>query len=171
YFQIDKKPDIIMGTLSKSIGSEGGFVCGRQILIEYLKNKSRSFIFSTALSPAVMASSIKALELIMNEPQRVQALQENVQFFCQCLREAGIEADSKTAIIPIVIGDEKKAMEISQELFEQGYYISAIRYPTVKKGSARLRVTLMSTHTKEELRRTADAIGNILNNYPGGTDE
>jgi len=171
YYQIDKKPDIIMGTLSKSIGSEGGFVCGRQILIEYLKNKSRSFIFSTALSPAVMASSIKALELIMNEPQRVQALQENVQYFCQCLREAGIEADSKTAIIPIVIGDEKKAMEISKELFEQGYYISAIRYPTVKKGSARLRVTLMSTHTKEELKRTAETIGNILNKYQGGTNE
>ncbi|WP_282433468.1 8-amino-7-oxononanoate synthase [Desulfosporosinus sp. OT] len=169
YYGLDKKPDIIMGTLSKSIGSEGGFVCGRQILIEYLKNKSRSFIFSTSLSPAVMASSIKALELIMNEPQRVQALQENIQYFCQCLREAGIEADSKTAIIPIVIGDEKRALEISKQLFEQGYYISAIRYPTVKKGSARLRVTLMATHTKEELKRTAETIGIILNKYQGGS--
>ena len=101
----------------------------------------------------------------MNEPQRVHALQDNVQYFCQCLRESGIEADSKTAIIPIVIGDEKKAMEIAKELFEQGYYISAIRFPTVKKGSARLRVTLMSTHTKEELKRTAKAIGDIVNNY------
>lgn len=171
YYHLDKKPDIIMGTLSKSIGSEGGFVCGRQILIEYLKNKSRSFIFSTSLSPSVMASSIKAIELIMNEPQRVQALQENVRYFCQCLRKSGIAADSKTAIIPIVIGDEKKAMEISKELFAQGYYISAIRYPTVKKGSARLRVTLMSTHTKEELKRTAEAIGNIVNKYQRGRNK
>jgi len=165
YYQMAKKPDIIMGTLSKSIGSEGGFVCGKQILIEYLKNKSRSFIYSTALSPAVMAASIKAIELIMNEPQRVQALQENVEYFCQCLREAGIEAESKTSIIPIIIGDEKKAMDISKELFEQGYYISAIRYPTVQKGSARLRVTLMSTHTKEELKRTAKTIGDIVDKY------
>ena len=159
-----------MGTLSKSIGSEGGFVCGKQILIEYLKNKSRSFIFSTSLSPAVMASSIKAIELIMNEPRRVQTLQKNVQYFCQCLRESGLKADSQTAIIPIIIGDEKKAMEIANELFEQGYYISAIRYPTVKEGSARLRVTLMSTHTEKELKRAAETIGNIVRKY-GGSNE
>jgi len=171
HYHMDKKPDITMGTLSKAIGSEGGFVCGKEILIEYLKNKSRSFIFSTSLSPAVMASSIKAIELILNEPQRVQALQGNIQYFCQCLRESGIEADSKSSIIPIVIGNEKKVMEISKELFEQGYYISAIRYPTVKKGSARLRVTLMSTHTKEELKRTAQTIGNIVNKYKGVTNE
>lgn len=167
YYHMDKKPDIIMGTLSKSIGSEGGFVCGKRILVEYLKNKSRSFIFSTSLSPGTMASSMKAIEIIINEPQRVQTLQKNVQYFCQCLREAGIEADSKTAIIPIVIGDEKKAIEISKELLEQGYYISAVRYPTVKKGSARLRVTLMSTHTKEELKRTAKTVGIIVNKYKG----
>ncbi|WP_042332252.1 8-amino-7-oxononanoate synthase [Desulfosporosinus orientis] len=167
YYGLDKKPDILMGTLSKAIGSEGGFVCGKQILIDYLKNKSRSFIFSTSLSPAVTASSIKAIELIMNEPQRVEALQKNIQYFCQCLRESGIEADSQTAIIPIIIGGEKQTMEISKELLAQGYYISAIRYPTVKKGSARLRITLMSTHTKEELKRSAQTIGNIVNKYRG----
>ena len=171
YFHMTQKPDIIMGTLSKAIGSEGGFVSGKQELIEYLKNKSRSFIFSTSLSPAVMAASIKSIELIMDEPQRVQALQENIQYFCSCLREAGIEADSKTAIIPIIIGDEKSAMEISKELFEQGYYISAIRYPTVKKGCARLRVALMSTHNKDELKRTAQAIATIVNGYKGGENE
>jgi 6-carboxyhexanoate--CoA ligase len=171
YFHMTQKPDIIMGTLSKAIGSEGGFVSGKQELIEYLKNKSRSFIFSTSLSPTVMAASIKSIELIMDEPQRVQALQENIQYFCSCLREAGIEADSKTAIIPIIIGDEKSAMEISKELFEQGYYISAIRYPTVKKGCARLRVALMSTHNKDELKRTAQAIATIVNGYKGGEHE
>ncbi|PRR81798.1 8-amino-7-oxononanoate synthase [Clostridium luticellarii] len=165
YFHMTRNPDIIMGTLSKAIGSEGGFVCGKQELIEYLKNKSRSFIFSTSLSPAVMAASIKSIELIMDEPQRVQALQENIQYFCNCLREAGIEADSETAIIPIIIGDEKSAMEISRELFEQGYYISAIRYPTVKKGCARLRVALMSTHNKDELKRAARVIAAIVNRY------
>jgi len=100
-----------------------------------------------------------------NEAIVLQALQVNVQYFYQFLRDAGIEADSKTAIIPIVIGDEKKAMEISKELLEQGYFISAIRYPTVKKGSARLRVTLMSAHTREDLKRTAETSGNIINKY------
>ena len=171
YFHMTQKPDIIMGTLSKAIGSEGGFVSGKQELIEYLKNKSRSFIFSTSLSPTAMAASIKSIELIMDEPQRVQALQENIQYFCSCLREAGIEADSKTAIIPIIIGDEKSAMEIYKELFEQGYYISAIRYPTVKKGCARLRVALMSTHNKDELKRTAQAIATIVNGYKEGENE
>ena len=114
-----------------------------------------------------MASSIKAIELIMNEPQRVQALQQNIQDFCNYLRKAGIEADSKTAIIPIVIGDEKKTMEISKELFELGFYISAIRYPTVRKGGARLRLALMSTHTKEDLKRAAQTIGDIINKYRG----
>lgn len=170
YYHMDKKPDIIMGTLSKAIGSEGGFVCGKRILIDYLTNKSRSFIFSTSLSPAVMASSIKAIELIMSEPQRVGYLQENVQYFCRCLRDVGIKADSKTAIIPIIIGDEQKAMQISKDLFELGYYISAIRYPTVKKGKALLRVTLMTTHTKEELKRTAKTIGFIIDKYKGGTN-
>lgn len=70
-----------------------------------------------------------------------------------------------------MIGDEKKALEIAKQLLEQGYYISAIRYPTVKQGSARLRVTLMATHTKEELKRTAETIGSILNKYQGGSDE
>lgn len=165
HFNMTKKPDIIMGTLSKAIGSEGGFICGKQIVIEYLKNKSRSFIFSTSLSPATIAASIKSIELIMKEPERVQLLQENIRYFCQCLKEAGLEVDSKTPIIPIIIGDEEIAMKISEELFSLGYYISAIRYPTVKKGKARLRIALMATHTKEELKSTAKAIGLIVKKY------
>ena len=158
YFNNLYKPDIIMGTLSKAVGSEGGFVCGSKKLIEYLKNKARGFIFSTSLSPVAMASSFQALDYMEKNPQRVTMLQENVQFFCNYLREKGLDVHSETAIIPILIGDEQKALEISQKLFDKGIFLSAIRYPTVKKGSARLRVALMATHTKDQLKKAADAI-------------
>lgn len=158
YYHMKKKPDIIMGTLSKAIGSEGGFVCGSKDLIEYLKNKARSFIFSTSLSPATIAASIRAIELILEESERVQHLQENIKFFCKCLRENGLDVDSETAIIPILIGDENLTLKLSKKLYEQGYYISAIRYPTVKKGSARLRITVMSAHTKAELKKVAETL-------------
>ena len=140
-----------MGTLSKAIGSEGGFVCGRKNLIDYLRNKAMGFIFSTSLSPVTMAASYKALEFIEKNPQRVTDLQNNVQFFCDCLRQRGLPVSSDTGIIPIIIGDEEKALQVSQELFNRGYYISAIRYPTVKRGSARLRIALMATHTQDQL--------------------
>lgn len=152
------RPDICMGTLSKAIGSEGGFVCGSARLIEYIRQKARGFIFSTSLSPAALASSIKALEVLLSHPELVVSLRENVSFFCQCLREGGYAASSETAIVPILIGDEKKALEASEALFEEGYFISAIRYPTVSRGSARLRAALMATHTKEQLKRAAEAI-------------
>ena len=156
------RPDIVMGTLSKAIGSEGGFVCGRKNLIDYLRNKARGFIFSTSLSPVTMAASYKALEFIEKNPQRVTDLQNNVQFFCDCLRQRGLPVSSDTGIIPIIIGDEEKALQVSQELFNRGYYISAIRYPTVKRGSARLRIALMATHTQDQLQRAASAIVQIL---------
>lgn len=162
YYQNRYKPDIMMGTLSKAIGSEGGFVCGSKKLIEYFKNKARGFIFSTSLSPVTMAASFKAIEFIENNPQRVTALQKNVQFFCECLQKQGLAIHSETGIIPIVIGEEQKAMDISQKLFEEGFFISAIRYPTVKKGSARLRIALMATHTQEQLQKAADTIVKLL---------
>lgn len=155
-------PDILMGTLSKSVGSEGGFVCGSRKLIEYLINKARGFIFSTSLSPVTMAASCKALEYIEAHPERVRALQENIRFFCGCLRQKGLDVHSESAIVPIIIGDEQKAVEISQALFDAGFFLSAIRYPTVEKGSARLRAALMATHTREQLQAAADAIVGIL---------
>ena len=158
HFHMDHGADITVGTLSKAIGSEGGFVCGDRVLIEYLRNKARSFIFSTAMSPVTVVASLKAVEQMAADPGRTAQLQENVRYFCTRLGEQGIDAHSETAIIPIVIGDEKKALDAAAWLLEQGYFVSAIRYPTVEHGSARLRVTLMATHTKEELDNAAKAI-------------
>lgn len=159
------RPDVLMGTLSKAVGSEGGFVCGSRKLIEYLTNRARGFIFSTALSPATMAASWKALAYIEEHPQRVAALRDNVQFFCGCLRRQGLDVRSETAIIPIIVGGEQRALEVSQALFDAGIFISAIRYPTVKKGCARLRAVLMATHTREQLRAAADQIVKALREH------
>ncbi len=158
YYGMEGSVDILMGTLSKAVGAEGGYVCGSRLLITYLMNKARSFIFSTSLSPVTMAAAKCGIERIMEEPQRVARLQENIGYFCGLLEERGICVNRETAIIPIIVGDEKRAMEIMKRLREKGYFISAIRYPTVERGSARLRIALMSSHTKEELLGLADAL-------------
>lgn len=163
YFNLNEKPDIIMGTLSKAIGSEGAFIAGKRELIEYLKNKGRGFIFTTSLSPAVIGASIQALEIIQNNPILIINLQDNIKFFCDELGKNGIHVKSESAIIPIFIGDEKKAMKAGERLYENGYFISPIRYPTVKHGEAMLRVALMSSHTKKELSCAAKDISTILN--------
>lgn len=162
HYNLKRKPDVLMGTFSKALGSEGGFVCGSKVLIEFLKNRARGFIFSTSLSPVTMAASYKAIELLEKEPKRVLRLQENVVYFCKCLQEEGILVSSETAIIPIFIGDEKKAVQISDQLFEKGYFVSAIRYPTVAKDSARFRIALMSSHHHQELKEAAQTIGILL---------
>ena len=151
-------PDIIMGTLSKSLGAEGGFACASQAIIDYLRNRARSFIFSTSQAPATLGAALEAIRVMEKEPQRVADLQHNVEFFCQCLKLYGVEAASPTAIIPVVVGDEERALAIADYLVNHGVLVPAIRYPTVAKGTARLRVALMATHTEEELERTARLI-------------
>ena len=155
HFGLDRAPDITVGTLSKALGSEGGYVCGNARLIEYLKNSARSFIFSTALSAAPVAAALKALELLLQEPERVRRLRENTAFFCGRLREEGLVAHSDSAIVPLRIGDEKAAMGAAQRLLNAGFCLSAIRYPSVARGSARLRATLRSDHGQKDLAEAA----------------
>lgn len=155
--------DVTVGTLSKAVAAEGGFVAGRRELIEFLKNKSRSFIFTTAMAPAVAAAASGNLKYIDAHPERVRMLQDNVNFFCDALRSHGFKIPpTQSAIVPIVVGDEAKALEVSAKLLEKGILIPAIRYPTVAKGEARLRASLMATHTREELQFAA---GEIAKNF------
>ena len=155
--------DVTVGTLSKAVAAEGGFVAGSKQLIEFLKNKSRSFIFTTAMSPAAAAAASHNLKFIDAHPERVQQLQANVQFFCDALRAQGLQVpQTQSAIIPIIIGDEVAALNASAKLQERGILIPAIRYPTVAKGQARLRASLMATHTHEELEFAAKEIAEVL---------
>lgn len=167
HFGLTGRVDILMGTMSKALGAEGGYVCGSQRLIDYLRNKTRSYIFSTSLAPCTIAAALCALQIIEREPQRVQNLHGNINRFCQCLRQAGlsdrIPARADTAIIPIYIGDEAQAVKVSERLLAEGYFISAIRYPTVKPGQAILRAALMSSHTHAELEQAAQAIARAIN--------
>ncbi|WGX75369.1 pyridoxal phosphate-dependent aminotransferase family protein [Paraclostridium bifermentans] len=113
YFNI-QDIDIIIGTLSKAIGSEGGFVCANSEITDFLRNKARSFIFSTALPPSVVSASIKSIEIIEKNPELIKKLNENVKYFCEKLGEIGFEVKSNTPIVPIIIGNEDIANEFSK---------------------------------------------------------
>lgn len=166
YFSLSHKPDLLMGTLSKALGSEGGFLCGNSIIIEYLRHKARGFMFSTALTPAAVACGKKAIDLLEEDTSLVLKIQENVRFFNECCKKYGVDAQSATPIFPIIVGEEDRALRTSHSLQEQGFFISPIRYPTVAKGEARLRVVLMASHTKEELDATAKALATALVDVP-----
>ena len=162
--------DVTVGTLSKAVAAEGGFVAGPKQLTEFLKNKSRSFIFTTAMAPAVAAAACNNLRYIDTHPERVQNLRDNVKFFCEALQREGVNVElSPSAIVPIVIGDEAKAMQISAKLQEQGILIPAIRYPTVAKGQARLRASLMATHTREQLQTAATVMADVIRHLDSGS--
>jgi 8-amino-7-oxononanoate synthase len=144
--------DIVMGTLSKALGSLGGYIAGSQKLIDYLKNKARSFIYTTALPASACAASIAALDILESNQSPLPNLWLNTEYLKAKLIKLGLNTmESKTQIIPILIGDAQKAMEISQELFKMGIFISGIRPPTVPKGQSRLRITVSASHTKEDL--------------------
>ena len=157
-----ERPDILMGTLSKALGSEGGFVCGSRLLVDFLRNMSRPFIFSTAPGAPAMAAAHAALEVLVSEPERVVRLRENVALLVSELSRRGVSAHGDTPIVPIIVGDEKKALDASAALEARGFLVPAIRYPTVARGAARLRVAIMSAHTPEQLCAAAAAIADSL---------
>ena len=151
-------PDILMGTLSKALGSEGGYVCASRLICDYLRNKSRPFIFSTACNPGSAAAADAALSIIEANPWLAQSVREKARRFVELLRERGVEADTQSSIVPVIVGDEKKAMDISAQLKERGFLVPAIRYPTVAKGASRLRVSISAASSEDDLAGLADAI-------------
>ena len=162
--------DVTVGTLSKAVAAEGGFVAGKQQLIDFLRNKARSFIFTTAMAPAVAAAACNNLHYIDAHPERVQNLRDNVKFFCDALQSEGVNVEqSPSAIVPIVIGDEACALKTSAALQNAGILIPAIRYPTVAKGQARLRASLMATHTREQLQTAATVMADVIRHLDSGS--
>ena len=151
-------PDVLMGTLSKALGSEGGYVCGTKLLIDWLRNRSRSFIFSTAPGASAMAAADAALSVLEAEPERVARVRENAAFLVEELARFGVKATTQSAIVPILVGDERRAVRMAEDLRAEGFLVPAIRYPTVARGASRLRVAVMSAHTHADLSRAAAAI-------------
>jgi 8-amino-7-oxononanoate synthase len=162
HFNLNKEVYIVMGTLSKAIGSLGGYVCGDINLINYLRNKARSFMYTTALPPAVCAASIAGIKLIQNDPSLRESLWRNVRFIKEKLKSLNFSIiSSESPIIPILIGDSQKAVDMSNFLYKKGLLIPAIRPPTVPVNSSRLRMTVMSTHTKEDLERLLEVLSEV----------
>ena len=164
--------DLQIGTLSKALASEGGFVCGKQAYIDYLINKSRPFIFSTALSPSTIASANTALNLLKeNSKEYLDNLNKNTRIMRKLLVDGGLNViDGETPIIPIIIGPADLANRFSNQLKEEGILVSAIRPPSVPKDMSRLRLTIMASHTKEEIEFTAKAIIKIWKNIKKGNE-
>lgn len=148
HFQISSQRLIQMGTLSKALGGFGGFIAGDKMLIDTLINTSRPFIYTTALPPSVLATALAALEVIEKEAVLRDQLWKNRHYLSDQLQQLGFDTlESETPILPILIGDSKIAMAFSETLLENGIYVSAIRPPTVPEGGARLRITVMASHT------------------------
>jgi len=150
--------DVQMGTLSKAFGASGGYICGARSLIEWLINRARSFIFSTAPPPALAAAALAALDFISSAEgeDRRHILWRNIEI----LRER-LSLDSGSAIFPWMVGDEQAALELATDLQAEGFFVPAIRYPTVAKGAARLRITVTAVHTAEQICSLCDAIKNL----------
>ena len=136
--------EVQMGTLGKAVGSSGGFIAGSEVLIDHLINSARSFIFSTAPGPSAVAAARVGIEIIASdEGEKLRArLIENVH---------ALEKEARTAIVPMVLGEEERALQAADKLKEAGFLVPAIRYPTVARGKARLRVTLSAAHTTEQI--------------------
>ncbi|MEK6531357.1 MAG: 8-amino-7-oxononanoate synthase [Deltaproteobacteria bacterium] len=160
HFSIKKHPSIIeMGTLGKSVGAFGAFVAGSVELIGFLKSRSRPFIYTTALPPCVAAASIKAFDVMEENPGLRLRLKENSEALRRGLNERGLYTlDSSTQIIPVLTGGVHKTMEISRLLFEKGLFIQGIRPPTVPAGTARLRLSAHALHTGQDIKKAVTLI-------------
>jgi 8-amino-7-oxononanoate synthase len=144
--------DIVMGTLSKALGGTGGFVVGSKTIVKYLRVASRSYMFSTAMTPASSASAITALKIIREEPIWREKLWKNTDYMREGLQKIGYDTlKSQTQIVPVLIGGDEKAMQFSQLLFEKGIFGPCVRWPAVERGKARARFTVMSAHTEEQI--------------------
>ncbi len=156
--------DIHMGTFGKALGSFGAYAAASREIVDYLVNRARSFIFSTALPPAVASASVAALDLVDSEEgtELRKRLAENSMFFRSTLRNSGFNTmGSESQIIPLFVGEAEPTMEFSRQLLAEGIFVQGIRPPTVPAGSCRLRCTVMATHTVEDLSWAAEVMAKI----------
>jgi 8-amino-7-oxononanoate synthase len=157
---LEDEVDVVIGTLGKALGAYGAYVTCETAMAQYLVNTARSFIFTTAPPPPAVAGALAALELLIEQPQRPERLQANARALRDELAREGFEvAGSSTQIVPLVVGDAALAMRVCEKAIERGVFAQAIRPPTVPPGTSRLRLAVMSSHTREELREAARTLG------------
>ncbi len=158
HFGLNGQVDFIMGTLSKAIGSIGGYIATTHTAYEWLSHRARPILFSTSLPPAAVAASIEAFKILEETDEYTIRLWDNAKYFKEKLEALGFNTGhSETPITPVIIGDEALAMKFSSSLLEKGIMIPAIIFPTVPKGTGRLRCMISADHTKEQLDRAVEA--------------
>lgn len=158
-YGLSEKVDIVMGTFGKALGSQGAYIAADSKIIEFLINRARSFIFTTAMNPFACGASLKAIDIVENEPFRREKVGELVKYTERKFKENGFDTHgSETQIIPVIIGENEKSVILSKLLAENGLLVSAIRPPTVPQGSARLRMTLNYNHTFEEINLVSEIL-------------
>jgi glycine C-acetyltransferase len=162
HFQLQGKVDIEVGTLSKAFGVVGGYVAGSERLIEYFRQKGRFFMFSSAVTPADTAACIAAVDVLESSAVPVKTLWSNTRYFKEKMRGLGFDmGKSQTPIIPLVLGDAKKAVQMSQRLFEEGIFVAPIAFPVVPRGTARVRVMISATHSLSDLDFAVEALRRV----------
>jgi glycine C-acetyltransferase len=162
HFGMHGRVHIQVGTLSKAIGTLGGYVAGSRTLVDYLRQRARPFIFSTSHPPSVVAASIAAIDVLIDEPAIIDRLWENTRFFKSGLQSIGFDTGaSESPIIPIIVGESDRATAFSRRLFEEGVFAQAIGFPTVARGKARLRTIVTAEHTSGELQFAIDALRRV----------
>jgi 8-amino-7-oxononanoate synthase len=155
-----RSPDIHVATLGKSLGAAGAFVAGSDDLIEYLIQRARSWVFSTAPPPAIAVAARAALRIVQAEPERRAALQDNIRRFRAGAAQLGLPlGPSQTPIQPLLLGAAERALSLSQYLYERGWWVAAIRPPTVPRGTSRLRITLSAAHSAGQIDGLLEALG------------
>ena len=163
HFGLEDDVDIIMGTFSKSFASLGGFMAAKKEVIEYVKHTSRPFIFSASITPASVACARRSLEIIKNEPQRVQRLRDISAYMRKQLKEKGVNIiEAETPIIPIFVYEDEKAFMACKMLLERGVYVNPVITPATPPGQALLRTSYMATHTEEQMDFAAQQIAEVL---------
>lgn len=160
--------DISLYTLSKAVGLYGAFVVAPKEVINYIRSRARSFIFSTALPPYIFKAAITSIGIIVNSPELRAKLFENVNFLLSEIKKIkeGVRTDSQ--IIPYIIGDEFEALRVGRRLFEEGVFVQPIRYPSVPRGTARLRITVSAVHTKEDILRFVNTLYKVSRETKNG---
>jgi glycine C-acetyltransferase len=162
HFGVSDKVEIQIGTLSKAVGAVGGYVAGSRKLIDYLTSVARPFTFSSSLPPSVVASCSAAVDVMLDEPERIAKLWDNARHLKEGLKKLGFDTGaSETPITPILIGDTKKAQAFSARLFEEGVFALAICFPIVGRGKDRLRTIVSSGHTPADLDFSLEKFGKV----------
>jgi glycine C-acetyltransferase len=167
YFGVVDKVDIITSTLGKALGgATGGFTSGRKHIVEYLRQRSRPYLFSNSVAPPIVYASLKAIDLIGKSDHLRKTLEENTRYFREKMREGGYNISEGThPIVPIMLGDAKLARDMARDLLEEGIYVIGFSYPVVPKGKARIRVQVSAAHTREQLDSAIKAFITVGKRY------